>query len=100
MFGVLGGRAGGGLAGVGGEVAQQGIEAELAICLPGVRWLDVHGRGEPPEGRRKRIPETGRCHSLRGHAGGGVKAPPEVGDLPAHPFCVRGPWCSGFSWRG
>jgi hypothetical protein len=36
VFGVLGGRASGGLAYVGGEVAQQGID-ELAICLPRVR---------------------------------------------------------------
>ena len=80
VFGVLGGRAGGGLAGVGGEVAQQGIGAELAVCLPGVRQLDAHGRAESREGRRKRIRESARCHSLRGHAGGGVKAPAEAGD--------------------
>ena len=70
----------GGLADVGGEVAQQGIEAELAVHLPGVRWLDAHGRAEPREGRRKRMRESARCHSLRGHSGGGVKAPAEAGD--------------------
>jgi hypothetical protein len=37
VFGVLGGGAGGGRVGVGGEVAQQRIEAELAGCLRGVR---------------------------------------------------------------